>query len=409
MTTDAQRLVGYNLDTMMPTEMIAFKDNLDFPPPPLKFVLGSAHPVRSSSTCVTSVDPQVRCTLTALAHTRALPKPSPTNPDPPPPPWQGYFIGAADLLVYELCDDEPDTRKQLSVSKLNYMPYVHSFGLSENYAVVPLQHTTLSFADMIFNGSKTLQDCFKPAGGSTMDILLAPRAPNLPSQTFSIPNSEFFYTHLPNAFETSEAVVFDVSAYKSNPFTGGVVAIKDVKSKADRDRIAGANNGIMTRYTLWTSGARKGQVDVTPLSPPTASTDFVKVSPNRVGQKHCFYWGVEWQHNAKHGSPSYGAMAIVKQSLCAGATTAPEAVALGEPVYFYAPNEYPSEPFFQPSTAPGAAEDEGNVLFTLMNGVTGASRLIVLDGVTMQTVSTVELPMTFTFTLHLEFYPAAKL
>jgi len=85
-------------------------------------------------------------------------------------------------------------------------------------------------------------------------------------------------------------------------------------------------------------------------------------------------------------------MAIVRQDVCTGRRT-----------YWHRLAAFPSEPTFVPRPE-GSAEDDGVILFTLLDGVHGKSRLMAVDASSMETVSEWPTEMTIGFTTHGEWY-----
>ena len=90
-------------------------------------------------------------------------------------------------------------------------------------------------------------------------------------------------------------------------------------------------------------------------------------------------------------------MAVVKQDLCSGD------VEQGR-TFWHRAGWFPSEPTMVPSDTKGAEEDEGDVLFTALEGATGITYLVVVDAVTME--SKLEMPLDghIPFTTHGQFY-----
>jgi carotenoid cleavage dioxygenase-like enzyme len=67
-----------------------------------------------------------------------------------------------------------------------------------------------------------------------------------------------------------------------------------------------------------------------------------------------------------------------------------------------------SEPTFVPNNKPNAAEDDGMLVFSVLNGATNTSSFITVDAKTMKTVSNATVPDTIGFTTHGQFYQHLK-
>jgi len=124
--------------------------------------------------------------------------------------------------------------------------------------------------------------------------------------------------------------------------------------------------------------------------------DLFKLHPDDYGHDYCGYWA--W-HNYWN-STSYGAWAIVRVDLCAAG--GPKVAA-----HWYQRNAYPGEPQFVPK--PGAADKtEGVIIFKILEGDTGLSKLVVADAKTLKTISIGVLPVHIPFTIHGDFYPSSQ-
>lgn len=150
--------------------------------------------------------------------------------------------------------------------------------------------------------------------------------------------------------------------------------------------------GVGTRFEIFTSGAQKGSVAVTPFTDASKGVDFPRINPLFAGKAYCFYYAVEWMHDGL----VFGSMAILKQNLCD--KSVPN-------VYWYRPGHFPSEPTFVPNSSGGAAaEDDGVLLFSLMNGATKETQMMIVDAASMQTLDAMPVPTTMTFTTHGAYY-----
>jgi len=88
-------------------------------------------------------------------------------------------------------------------------------------------------------------------------------------------------------------------------------------------------------------------------------------------------------------------MAVLRYDVCTGAKAS-----------FGRPSAYPSEPTL---VTTGAAEAEGVLLFTLLDGPTDTSSLVLLNATSLHVLEEVALPMRVPFTTHGRWYGAEKL
>ena len=64
------------------------------------------------------------------------------------------------VLLYRVCDDAPTTRHVVAKHTTgSQLPYFHSFGLSQSYAVLPLQHLSIDLLSVL--GTGTVLPAFK--------------------------------------------------------------------------------------------------------------------------------------------------------------------------------------------------------------------------------------------------------
>mmetsp|Transcript_56140 Transcript_56140/g.114791 ORF Transcript_56140/g.114791 Transcript_56140/m.114791 type:complete len:520 (-) Transcript_56140:238-1797(-) len=334
------------------------------------YPLGSAHPVkRQSEECYVNVEP-----------------------------WQARRGDTSGLYLYQTCADDPDVRTQLNLYESEFMPYLHSWGLTANYAVIPHQSCFADLKQMLKDDTDLIH-AFKEVQDDKTKIMLVPLDGSEPI-AFEV-DAPLYYTHVVNAFEFEGGVTFDVTAYDICPFNGGPVASLEYM-RTPEQRNGHDYDSTVKRYVLWLSGDRKGEYDVTVLSAAKTSTDFTRINQAQVAEKpYCHYYAAEFFH----GDPElYGSMAVVKQSLCAPGDAASHTVTVQPPVYWQKENFFPGEPTFIPR--PGAVdEDDGVLLFSAVEGESFRAFLEIVDAKTMATIQEFELPTPLTFTVHGQFYP----
>lgn len=351
--TDSQKMLEFDPMTLRIKANFTWDDHLDR----LNIALGSAHPL------------------------------------PEPGSAQGCLLGlhperdviGAQIKLYRFCPDRPSKRIVVATLRKSYLPYLHSFGISASHAVLPLMHFRVDVPAMMMNGG-TIAPAFKPQDkGKDTLVMLQPLDGSAPT-TFSLPG-DVYYTHIANTYENATAVICDIVTYDQNPFSEPAM-LANWRDKARRDRFRPA---IVQRWVMHTAGARKGRIDVQNVSAPGRITDFTNINRQYNGVRYCFYYAVEWRHN----SVTYDDMAIVRQDVCTGTRS-----------YFHRDNAFPSEPTFVPRSGVGAtgAEDDGVLLFTILNGTSGTSSLVQVDAATMALVSESPLGVGTGFTTHGEWY-----
>lgn len=295
-----------------------------------------------------------------------------------------------DVRVYSLSDDDPGNRKSITDVETDLPPYMHSFGLTSKYMVFPRMPVAFD--------SKSI--FYKPMHEAFIEVNLTADSPAEDNSLMIVPldggkpivrplpiDQKLYYTHVVNTYENESGVVIDICTRHSNPFASNLT-VAGVKDKALRDT---AKRDVVKRFVLPLDIKQPVTVEI--ISDPDAATDFTQMNHKFAGLKHCFYWADQWYTEYK----TYGAMAIVKYDLCGGA----------KKLEFYRPNWFPSEPTFIGSNDDQAAEDDGILVFTALNGQSGETSLMILDSKTMAVISEVGPFPRIAFTTHGEFYPKA--
>jgi len=341
----------------------AWSDNLMMDHPGHLGALASAHPLRRQQGKGDWVSLQI-------------------NPAMVPKVGLGAYV---DVLT--ISDSDPHKRKKLTSSKkLPAAPYFHSFGVTDDYVVLP--YTPMTFE--LFSGmeNKPMIDAFAQTHPLATTFRAYPFAGGEPLE-FTAPEP-FTFNHIVNAYQNETAIVFDTNAFSDARLwiTDGPARKPVQTNKTARDALR-QRPGMQTiwRYALHLSGPNKGSVTSENLGGGRI-TEFPKININFSGKKHCFYYAQEWFHNNRE----FASMAVLQHNVCKGTRK-----------YWYRSSHFPSEPFFIPR--PGSEdEDDGVVVFSVTDGLSGNSSFIVADGSTMETLVEQLLPVRITFTTHGEWF-----
>lgn len=292
------------------------------------------------------------------------------------PPVDCHFM---DVYTFQSDADGLQDRKLLRKLPFSSAPYAHSFGVTENYIVLPLNQKI---------GTPNL---FRPTLLGTITkhwfgIYVLDKDGNT-VQVFK-DMDPFVHVHVINCYEDDTGINIDLGAYPETPFAkSGAMDIQMFKNKDQRDSNAG--RATLQRIKLHLSGDLQGQAIVTKFAgAATAHADFYRMNPMFYGRSYCYFYATEWWHDGSN----YASMAILKHNTCDDTQT-----------YWTKSNFYPGEAFFLPTG--GDAEDDGVVVFVAIDGDRGASSFITLDAKTMTEIdgASVELPFHIPFTAHGEF------
>jgi len=302
-------------------------------------------------------------------------------------------IGKSYLDVYTFQSDATGAQPRTRIAQLPFSkaPYLHSFGVTENYIILPISQKMgiPSMEHPVLLGKITMEwqgIYVLDKDGNTVGLFTEMQP--------------FVHVHVVNSFDVTDEsgtrVVIDLGAYPDTPFQKtGAMDIPMFLDKASRDSNTG--RATLQRVTMYLTGDKAGQAEIRRFATTwNAHADFYRMNPSRHGQEYCYFYATEWWHDGSN----YANMAIMKYNVCDDTT-----------LYWSKANFYPGEPFFVPTG--GSGEDDGVVIFIAIDGQRGASSFITLDAKTMSEVdgASVNLPFHIPFTAHGEFIsnPASEL
>jgi len=284
-------------------------------------------------------------------------------------------IGLRKYLAVYTIDTRSMERTLLAHVPMKGAMYFHSFGVSENYVVLP--------CNMELGG----KGGFMGIGDGWDGIHVVDRAGDV--TIFN--TTKFFHVHIANTFENDTGIVMDLGTFPKVPFSPHALSTASFLNKTERD----IYQGTMTeRIHMHMSGPKKGQVTREHLGVPGRQVDFFKINHQVWGLPYCVYYGVEWFHN----DVDYASMAVLKHNVCNNTRT-----------YWSKQYSYPGEPYFLPRGVASTpdAEDDGLLFFVTLNGTRKASDFVILDGKTLEEVAVTELDVHIPFLAHGQFVPRA--
>ena len=251
--------------------------------------------------------------------------------------------------------------------------YMHSFGLTERYAVLAECPLLVNPLDLVLSGRPFIENYrWQPERG-TRFLVIDRRSGELAA---SVEAEPFFCFHHVNAFEDGDEVVVDLTAYPDDEIVRALYL--------ERLRAGG---GIpapeLRRYRL---PLRGGEASGEALAP---GFELPRVNYRRVnGRPYRYAYG--------NGPAREGGFleTIQKIDLDSGAVGA-----------WSAPGCYPGEPVFV-AAPEGGAEDDGIVLSLVLDAGAERSFLLVLDARDLAEVARAEAPHAVPFGFHGQFLRA---
>jgi carotenoid cleavage dioxygenase-like enzyme len=263
---------------------------------------------------------------------------------------------------------------------LKHPPFMHSYGVTPNYVVMPLD-LGMGLGE---NCSSVGLLCGMVAQWQGIHVV------DNNGVVTVFDTEPFYHVHVVNAFENATGVTLDVGAYHQAPFAAtGALDIDLYLNKTTRD--ANPIRATMRRVHMHFSGPLAGKTTYQTFKKiPGSHSDFFRLNPNHIGLPYCYYYATQWWHD----SSNYANMAIMKHDLCSDTTS-----------YWSATDHYVGEPFFIPDPA-GMHEDDGVLVFVALDGPNRRSKFMTLDAKTMQEVNgtAVHLDTHIPFTAHGTFF-----
>lgn len=310
----------------------------------------------------------------------------------------------------------PTVREELARVPIDTVPYEHSFGFDGSRYAVICEHAFVLDSSALFDGDMFMDAANINASARTK--LHVVDLTNGSTVAYESPEA-FLCIHFANLVHNGTALVFDMPTWASADVDAPTAAPKEAATKAaaaaasdnvacnpyavfDFDRVANktARDAVtetcsnhLARHALHTDGALAGTATYERLDPddgwfeyPTFNWKF------RGSPKSCIMY---FTANYGGGSPSFGALSMVKFDTCARKTLAT----------WVEHRQFPSEPHFVANpTGRGVdgAEDDGVIVTTVMNGTHAEheSYLLVLDAADFGTLARLPLGEHVAATVH---------
>ena len=111
-------------------------------------------------------------------------------------PLTGFTQQTHDVSIIRICPNAPYEREIVNtVTKLPFTPYFHSWGLSPNFAVLPIMKFTLDLLTVM--EGKTLSQAFKPEDVANPDttIYVVSTKTHGSIVECTLKNKHLYYTH----------------------------------------------------------------------------------------------------------------------------------------------------------------------------------------------------------------------
>jgi len=276
-------------------------------------------------------------------------------------------------------------REILSTIEVDKASYMHSFAVTENYAVL--------LAVPFFVDPLGMLKDFRPLDAFEWDPLDVTMMYVINLKTGavqSLKTENMFFLHVANAYESNifgNEIIIDVCTFKN---TSGLhdMALSKLHNPAER---AHTSTPILKRYTL----DLKGENVNVHTFPPSTKGDFVNrfdfptINENYRSKQYCYIYGIAYNYD---GTDMLH-MALVKKDVCTGKND----------LTWKSPGMFFNEAIFV-ADPKGTEEDDGMLIMPILDTATQATNITMFNAKDLSIVSTARLPTSNPFGTHGHFF-----
>lgn len=272
-------------------------------------------------------------------------------------------------------DPATETRRIVGQVPVRRPSYIHSFGVSANYAIIAAYPLTVSVPDLAFSGKAFIEN-YRWATENPVRFYLLRLSDGERVGTFE--TDAFFAFHHINAHEDGDHVVVDLIAYPDDRAVQGLY-LNRVR-EGDRSIVPA---GEARRYRLNTAN---GSLVWEPLS--EVAVELPRINDAYNTRPYRYAYAISADAKTHVGFPNQ----LAKIDIETGETTT-----------WRKANAYPGEAVFVPNPD-GSAEDDGVLLSVVLDVAHEHSYLLVLDAANMTEVARATVPHHIPFGFHGQFY-----
>jgi len=264
---------------------------------------------------------------------------------------------------------------ELAVSEPSYM---HSFALSERYAVLVAFPLVVNPLRLALSGRPFIENYqWKPEQGTRV-LVFDREDGSLQGEYAAEPRFAF---HHVNAFERGSELVIDMAAYDDSTIVESFYL--------DRLRATPPPEGADPRLLRYRVSLDSGRVAEEELS--DAILELPRIDYRERNTRPYRYVYGAGAHRDDGGSDFLDHLVKVD-------------VESGEAETWLEPGSYPGEPVFVPSPEPDRREDEGVLLSVVLDGHTAGSYLLVLDAASLEELGRARVPHHIPFGFHGQYF-----
>lgn len=272
-------------------------------------------------------------------------------------------------------------RRVIATIPTRQVAYMHSFGMTEHYAILTEFPLVFNFGAILRGESGINSLEWQPEHGTRFQVIRLSDGQWL--GTFE--SDPVFAFHHVNAYEQGDTLIIDFPAFPNADFIKTSMGLSDLRVVSPE------------QYPTVTFPLRRYRVSLASrsVSYETVSTHSIELprfnDTTHNGLPYRYTYGVGVNPQVSDGAPNQ----LVKID-----------TDIGREWTWYHDDCYPGEPVFVPR--PNAtAEDDGVILSLMLDGTCGTSFLSIIDAASFVEIGRAELPHHVPFGFHGQFYPDA--
>ena len=286
-----------------------------------------------------------------------------------------YLTDLGRQSTYHLCAIEPGTRHRDVLTSLDVdtPSYMHSFGMTEHYAILSEWPLVVNPLDILLSGKPFIENFeWMPERGVRFRILRL----NDGTEVATVTADAAFAFHHVNAYEVGNEIVCDVAAYPDAQI------IDDLYLDRLRAPDQHPTQAHLHRYRLPLSGRPARSA---PIAPDT-SIELPRLRSDREGRRYTTVYGIGTRHADGFSDQ------LVKMNVNTGAVNT-----------WHQKGLYPGEPVFVPRPDT-TGEDEGVILSVVLDARNDTSLLLALDAASFTEIARARVPHAIPFGFHGQFF-----
>jgi beta,beta-carotene 9',10'-dioxygenase len=271
-----------------------------------------------------------------------------------------------------------DSQRRIASLRVAEPSYMHSFALTERYAVLVAFPLVVNPLRLALSGRPFIENYrWKPELGTR--ILVFDRADGeLRGEYMAEPRFAF---HHVNAFERGGELILDLVAYDDASVVDSLF-LDRVRTRPP----TGASSGRLLRYRVSLDSGAVGEEELSDEILELPRIDYRE----RNGRPYRFVYGSGAPRDDE--DPDF-----IDQLIKIDTWT-------GESSVWFEPGSYPGEPVFVPSPRPDRAEDDGVLLSVVLDCRSSTSYLLVLDARGLDELGRAQVPHHIPFGFHGQYF-----